>query len=96
MPIKQIRIKTRTEPCMNSEILELIEERDKALNLANSNKENNILRQHFNILRNKVQREIKKGKSNYFRNKIDENKNNPKQLWKQFKSLGYSNKSKEK
>ena len=93
-PIKQIRIKTRTEPWMNNKILELIQERDKALNLAIKNKTNNVLRQRFNFLRNKVQREVKKGKTDYFKNKIDENKNNPKQLWKQFKSLGYSNKSK--
>ena len=79
---------------MNSEILDLIKERDKALSIANKNKGNKTLRENFNFKRNKVQREIKKAKSNYLKDRIEENKNNPKNLWKQFKSLGYSNKNK--
>ena len=93
-PFKQVRIKTRTEPWMSSEILELISERDKALFNANKSKSNKLLRQEYNMLRNKVQREVKNSKSNYFKDKIEEHKNDPKKLWKQFKSLGYSNKSK--
>ena len=73
-PIRHIRIKTRTEPWMNSEILELIRERDKFLKLANKNKNNKDLRLKFNSLRNKVQSEIKKAKSVYLKNKIEENK----------------------
>ena len=79
---------------MSGEILELIVKRDKALNISNKNNSNKSLRQEFNELRNQVQREIKKAKSNFFKDKIEENKNNPKKLWNQFKSLGYSNKSK--
>ena len=79
---------------MNSEILDLINKRDKALNISNKYKANKTLRVEFNELRNKVQREIKKAKSSFFKDKIEENKNNPKKLWKQFKSLGYSSKSK--
>ncbi|CAL4114810.1 unnamed protein product [Meganyctiphanes norvegica] len=59
VPLKQIRIKTRTEPWMNSDILHCIKYRDKALNIANKNKGNRELRSKFNSLRNKVQREIK-------------------------------------
>ena len=79
---------------MNNELLELINERDKTLTLSNKNKGNTLLREKFNMLRNKVQREVKKVKSSYFHNKIEENENNPKKLWKQFKALGYSNKTK--
>ena len=93
-PFKQVRIKTRTEPWMSSEILALISERDKALFNANKSKSNKLLRQEYNMLRNKVQREVKKSKSNYSKDKIEEHKNDPKKLWKQFKSLGYSSKSK--
>ena len=96
VPFKQIRIKTRTEPWMSSNILDLIRKRDKALIIANNNKGNKDLRKQFNFLRNKVQREVKKAKSNYLKDKIEDNKDNPKELWKQFKSLGYSNKSKDK
>ena len=92
-PIKNIRIKNRTEPWMNSIILELIRERDKILYKSNKSKDDRELRIKFNSLRNKVQREIKKAKTNFFKDKIEENKDNPKSLWKQFKTLGYSSKS---
>ena len=39
---------------------------------------------------------VKNAKENYFENKIEENYNNPKKLWEQFKTLGYSNKQKDK
>ena len=48
------------------------------------------------MIRNKVSDKIREAKANYFSNKVEENKNDPKSLWKQFKSLGYSNKTKEK
>lgn len=49
----------------------------------------------FCYLRNKVQKLIKKAKSKYLENKIEENKGNSRSLWKQFKGLGHerSNKS---
>ena len=63
---------------MDSEILDLIHKRDKALSISNKYRSNTTLRVEFNELRNKVQREIKKAKSNFFKDKIEENKNNPK------------------
>ena len=95
-PTKSVRIKNRTEPWMNSIILNLIRERDKILYKSNKNKNDKELRSKFNSLRNKVQREIRKAKTNFFKDKIEENKDNPKNLWKQFKSLGYSSKSSSK
>ena len=92
-PIKIVRIKNRTEPWMTSTILDLIRERDKFLCESNKNRNDKKLRSKFNSLRNKVQREIRKAKANFFKDKIEENKDNPKNLWKQFKSLGYSSKS---
>ena len=35
-------------------------------------------------------------KAKHFSNKVDENKDNPKKLWQQFKTLGYSSKNLEK
>ena len=81
---------------MNSIILNLIRERDKILYKSNKNKNDKELRSKFNSLRNKVQHEIRKAKTNFFKDKIEENKDNPKNLWKQFKSLGYSSKSSSK
>ena len=48
----------------------------------------------FCFYRNKVQKEVKTAKSDFLSNKIEKNKNNPKKLWGQIKSLGYSNKPK--
>ena len=38
---------------------------------------------------------VKDAKSNFFENKIEENKDNPKKLWQQLKNLGYSKKQKD-
>ena len=83
-------------PWINNEILVLIFERDNTLLKANSDLENRDIRVQYNKLRNKVTKTIRQTKVGYFRNKVEENKNNPKLLWKQFKSIGYRNKSKEK
>ena len=69
---------------------------DISLIVANINKHDNELRKEYNKLRNEVNRLIKKTKANYFHEKVEEHKDNPKLLWKQFKTLGYSNKNKEK
>jgi hypothetical protein len=34
---------------------------------------------------------VKSARSNFFSNKIEENKNDPKKLWKQLKDLGFLN-----
>ena len=95
-PVKEVRIKGRTEQWMTSDILELIYERDRILTLANKNRSVKELRKQYNELRNKVIDKVREAKANYFSEKVEEHKNNPKSLWKQFKSLGYSNKNKEK
>ena len=59
-PIKEVRIKNRTEPWIDENILLLIKERDKLLHATNRNKKDKNLRKIFNITRNKLQREIKK------------------------------------
>ena len=81
---------------MNNKILELIYERDETLSKSNLDKADDELRKKYNRLRNKVTKAIRWMKSNFFLNKIDEHQNNPRLLWKQFKTIGYSNKSKEK
>ena len=53
-PEKEIRIKGRTEPWIDEEILKAIHERDRVLSIANSNRSNKELRAQYNTLRNKV------------------------------------------
>ena len=95
-PEKEIRIKGRTEPWIDAEILELMQERDRALFNANRNKSDTELRKKYNRLRNKIIKQTRKAKSKHFCEKIEENKDNPKLLWRQLNTIGYSNKSKEK
>lgn len=49
----------------------------------------------FCKVRNKIQQDIKKIKSDYISDKIQESGNDSKKLWQQLKNLGYSGKSKE-
>ena len=50
----------------------------------------------YSKLRNKVTKLIRRNKANFFQNKIEEHKDNPKLLWGQLNSTGYSNKTKAK
>ena len=93
-PIKEIRLKQRTEPWMDSYILDLIRERDRFLYTFKKHRNEEDYKK-FSKLRNLVQREVRAAKSEYFSQQIEENKDQPKKLWKQLKSLGYSNKQKE-
>ena len=95
-PVKEIRIKVRTEPWIDDNILQLIRKRDKLLSLSNKNKSNKDIRHLFNETRNKLQREIKKTKANYFKNKVVENQHDSKKLWGHLKTLGYKNKVKDR
>ena len=92
-PIKEIRLKTRTEPWMSTEILDNIRHRDQLLYKFNKDKTKTGLYKEYRQVRNKIQRDIRSAKSEYFSNQIEEHKNEPKKLWQQLKSLGYNNKS---
>ena len=95
-PLKEVRIKLRTEPWIDDNILQLIRERDKLLTQSNKNKGNKNLRHLFNQMRNKLQREVKKAKANYFQNKVEENQHDSKKLWGHLKTLKYNSKVKDR
>lgn len=90
-PVVEIKIKQRTEPFMTSYILGRIRDRDKYryLYTKHKNQEDN---KQFRKLRNLVQREVRKARSSYFQDTIEENRSQPKQLWQQFKNIGYKHK----
>ena len=95
-PEKEIRIKGNTEPWIDEESLELIRQRDRALFKSNQNKSDYRLKTKFRELRNKATRVNRKKKAKHFQKKVEENKDNPKKIWDELKTLGYSNKSREK
>ncbi len=65
-PVKEIRIKNRTDPWINNEILHQIEYRDQLLKRLTRHKNYIELRQEYNRARNKVARDIKFAKAEYF------------------------------
>ncbi|XP_072028067.1 uncharacterized protein [Amphiura filiformis] len=94
-PVKEVRIKNPSEPWITAEILECIRERDSWLCKTRKDKHMPDHYDKYRKLRNKVINDIRNAKRQYMIDKIDENKDNPKQLWKHLKDLGYQSKSKE-
>jgi hypothetical protein len=90
-PIKEVRIKQRTEEWMDSKILDLIRQRYHLLCCFNKSKKDDDYKNYCKA-RYIVQREIQRAKSEYFKDKIEENKKNPKKLWQCIKDLGLQNK----
>lgn len=89
-PEKMVRIKQRTEPWINDDILNSIKERNASFRNFRKTKEE----QHwieFKKLRNKVSKLIDDAKKTFFNDKLMENKNNLSKMWKTLKLLGYSN-----
>jgi len=90
-PVKQIRIKQRTQTWMDSDILQAISERDKAFYKYKHDKcQDNF--ETFKSLRNHVQQLVYKAKKDFFTNSIKQNKTDSKALWKTLKSLGLPSK----
>jgi hypothetical protein len=72
-PVKQTRIKQRTEPCIDSDILSVINERDKAFNKYKCDRNCDDY-DSFKTLKNKVQYLVAKAKKEYFTDTLEENK----------------------
>ena len=68
-PIKQVRLKQRSEPLMDGHILDLINQRDQALHNFRKSKIADDFR-HFSKLRNKVQYSIRKAKRHFYNKKM--------------------------
>ena len=90
-PLKEVRVKQRTEPWFDSEIHDLIQQRDCSLKLFR-NKKSSEEYEKYVALRNKVNYKIKDAKANYYKANVMENKNNPKKLWSFLKELGANKK----
>ena len=80
MPNTQIKIKGNRIPYVDSDVKEMIRQRDYLRAKAN-NTGSNILRQAYCHLRNKVNYTLKQLRKHYYTNKIEENKDNLKKTW---------------
>ena len=85
-PMKEVRIKQRTEPWITNEILQCIKDRDKAFyTYKKVNIQENYNR--YKYLRNKTQYIIFCAKRDYFKNIVSDYENDSKSLWNSLKVL---------
>ena len=92
-PVRELRIKEKSEPWMNTDILSLIKKRNQLFSQYRRDRSRVDVYRNYCKLRNRVQRDIKLAKKFYFQDKIRQNKDNSKKLWSQLKSLGHENKT---
>ena len=89
-PFKEIRVRNKSNPWMNSEILASIKKRDSLLSRFKRDPSNESLYREFCKTRNAVQRDIKLAKESYFKRGVERNRLDSGKLWGHLKSLGYS------
>ena len=78
--MKEVRIKSNTDPWVNSVIIEAIKERDSLLLRHLEDKSNNQLHSQFRTARHRVEQFVKDVNGSYIAEKIDEGQNNPEKL----------------
>ena len=92
-PQKTVRLKQRSQPWFDGELLHHTQLRDQAFSVFKKSRSEDDYKTYCS-LRNNTQRLIKKAKQNYFQSKIEEDKTNSKKLWSTLKDLGTSKKLK--
>ncbi len=89
-PEKEIRIKNRTDPGINNEILQQIDNRDQLLKRLTHHRDDADLRLEYNRARNKLARVT--ARAEYYSNAAEEHKNDPRKLWQYLKTNKQTNK----
>ena len=92
-PLKEVRVRAKSNPWMNSHILAEIRRRDSLLARYRKDRGNVALYKEFCKARNAVQRDIKLAKQTYFKNGVEKFKGNSSKLWRHLQSLGYCKKA---
>lgn len=81
-------MKVRVSKCwITNELIKRIKERDKAFKKWKSTPTNADYREEYNVLRNKLNKDIKKQKNKFYSKKIEMNKNNMKKLWNEINCM---------
>ena len=87
-PFHEVRVRKRPNPWMNSTILAAIRKRDSLFRRFKRDRENVSLYREYCKVRNAVQRDIKRAKEDFFKQKVERSKGNSAKLWGHLKSLG--------
>ena len=96
-PLKQLppkKIKFDNKPWISSKIQKMIKIKNNIFQRKKSNPLSDNLKRLYNKFRNRVNRELKKSKINYYSNFFDRNKSNVQKIWEGIKSIVNINKSK--
>ena len=80
-PIKSFRVKERFNPWINSDVVEMMYERDHLKKKA-VNTNNEALWYKYRSLRNQITLKIRNNKKEYYQKKLDECGKDPKKMWK--------------
>ena len=93
-PLRQIRVKQRTEPWMTGDIICGIKRRDSLFSLFKRDRSNRDVYREFCSVRNKVQRDVKLAKQVYFKGVIERSEGDSSKLWRNLKLSGFASKGK--
>ena len=89
-PIKKItrkELKKMTKPWINNYIIKMISHKDRLFHQKKKNPRNIRIKCLYNIFRNRVTREIKKAKKEYYKNFFETNLCNMKKTWQGIKEI---------
>ena len=92
-PLRDVRVKVRSSPWINSHILSGIKLRDTLLKRFRRDPSNRSVYSEYCKVRNSVQRDVKLAKETFFSNSIEKSKGNSSKLWRHLSSLGYKSSS---
>jgi len=89
-PIKKLtkkEIKIKSKPWITANIRKLIDHRNKLFNRKKRQLNNSNIKTLYNLFRNRVNREVKKSKKEYFKIYFEENKSNIQKTWLGIKNI---------
>ena len=89
-PLKKLNakdIKLKSKPWITQEISKMIKIRDKLFTRKKRQPNNENVKVHYNIFRNRVNRELKRSKKSYFTTYFENHQNNIRKTWEGIKKI---------
>ena len=92
-PMRQVRVKQRTEAWMTGEIISSIKRRDFLFGQFKRDRTKRDVYREYCRVRNKVQRDVKLAKQVYFEGMVERSDGDSSKLWKELKCSGFAAKA---
>ena len=93
-PMRQVRVKQRTEQWMTGDIISGIKRRDFLFGQYKRDRTNLDVYGEYCRVRNRVQRDVKLAKQTYFKGVIERSEGDSGKLWRGLKSSGFASRGK--